>query len=53
MALSVKRQTLGVGSGRDLAVVGSSPVSGSVLSTESASDSLSLSLSLPLSQIKS
>ena len=36
MARLVKRPTLGFGSGHDLRVVRSSPVSGSMLSTESA-----------------
>ena len=41
---SVQRLTLGFGSSHDLEVVRLSPMSGSTLSTESASDSLSLSL---------
>ena len=36
MAWSVKRATLGFGSGRELGVVGSSPALGSALSVESA-----------------
>ena len=49
MEQSVKHPTLGFGSGPDLRVMGSSPGSGSVLSAESARDSLSLSLwSCPL-----
>ena len=44
VAQSVKYPILGFGSGHDLAIVGSSPKPGSVLSSESASDSLSLSL---------
>ena len=36
MAQSVEHPTLGFGSGPDLRVVGSSPVSASVLSVESA-----------------
>ena len=52
MAQPVEHLTLGVSSGPDLRVTGSSPVSGSMLSVESASDSLSLSpSSLSLSQI--
>jgi len=55
VAQSVKRPTLGFGSGRDLRVVRWSPASGSALSRESACDSLSPPLSLPtthaLSQI--
>ena len=39
----MKRLTLDFGSSHDRRVVGSSPVSGSVLSVESAWDSLSLS----------
>ena len=39
MAQSVKRPTLDFGSGRDLRVVGSSPMSGSMLSKESAGNS--------------
>lgn len=43
MAQWVKCLTLGFSSGRDLAVVGSSPISGVVLSEETVSDTLSLS----------
>ena len=43
MVQSVKCLTLGFGSGHALTIVGLSPVSGSVLIVESASDSLSLS----------
>ena len=47
MVQSVQHLTLDFSSGRDLKVVGSSLMSGSELSVESASDSLSLSLLLP------
>ena len=51
MAQSAKRQTLGFGSGYDLRVMGSSPMLGSVLSSESASDFLlSLCSSLMLTR---
>ena len=56
MAQSVECPSLDVGSGHDPRVVGSSPMSGSALSTEPARDSLSapplLMLSLSLSQNK-
>ena len=48
MAQSVKRLTLGFGSGHDLRAVRSSPTSGSALDTEPAWDSLSLRLSQSL-----
>ena len=41
MAQSVERPTLDFSSGHDPGVVGSSPMSGSALSTEAAEDSLS------------
>jgi len=44
----VKHPTLGFGSGADLGVMGSSPMSGFALSVESAGDSLPLPLTLPL-----
>lgn len=44
VAQSIKRQILGFGTGRDLAVMGLRPVSGSALGMESASESLSVSL---------
>jgi len=47
-AQSIEPLTLGFGSGHDLRVVRSSPTLGSTLSTELASDSLSLLLPLPL-----
>ena len=53
MAQSVKHSTLDLGSGHDLRVVGSSPMSGSVLSVESAWDSLSPSPSAPLTYTSS
>ena len=40
--------TLDFGSGRDIRVMGSSPLAGSMLSAESTRDSLSLFLPLPL-----
>ena len=45
MGLLVKHPAFDFGSGHDLRVVESSPVSGSVLDMEPAQDSLSLSLS--------
>lgn len=48
VAQPIEHPTLGFGWGCDLTVVGSSPTSGSALSTESASDSLFLSLPLTL-----
>ena len=45
MAQSVEHPTLDFGSGHDLRVLGSSPTSNSMLSGESAPDSLSSSLS--------
>ena len=48
MAQWVEHLTLGFGSGHDLGVVGLSPVSGSVLSLQSAGESLPLPLLLPL-----
>ena len=48
MAQLVEHPTFDLGSGHDPRVVGWGPVSGSVLSVESAKDSLSLSLSLSL-----
>ena len=42
MAHSVERLTLGSSLGHDLVIVGSSPLLGSMLSLESASDSFSL-----------
>ena len=42
MAQSVKHPTLGFGSGCDLRAVGSNPLLGSMLSTESAKESLSV-----------
>ena len=47
MAASVGRLTLDFGSGRDVMVVGSGLMSGSVLSVEPAWDSLSSSLYAP------
>ena len=58
MAQSVEELALDFGSGQDLTVVRSSPVSGSVLRVEPAEDALSLSPSLacacarPLSPLK-
>ena len=49
MAQLVKCPTLGFGSGHDLRVMGSSLEPGSLLSGESAQDSLSLTLPLSLS----
>ena len=49
MAQSVERLTLDFSSGHDPRVLGSSPMSGSVLSVEPTWDSLSLFLSLSLS----
>ena len=49
VARLVKHPTLGFDSGHDLKVLGSSPEWGSLLSDESACDSLSLSLSFSLS----
>ena len=49
MLQSVKHPALGFGSGYDLAAVGSSPASGSVLSMKSVLDYLSFSLPLSLS----
>ena len=46
MAQSIKGQTLDFSSGYDLGVVGLSPVWGSALSIEPASDSLSLSVTI-------
>ena len=52
MVQSVERPSLDFGSGRDPPmVVGSNPMSGSVLSMEPAWDSLSLSLSLSQNKI--
>ena len=48
MARGLSVVLLVISSGHDLRAVGSSPVSGSVLSAESASDSVSLSVSLSL-----
>ena len=53
MALLVKHPTLGFSSGHDLKVVGLDPVSGSVLSMESAWDFLSSSSAYPPAQILS
>ena len=47
MAQLVKHPTLDFSSGHDLMAVGSSPMSGSVLSVESAWDSLPPSVSAP------
>jgi len=44
VAQLVGHLTVGIGSGHDLRVMGWSPASGSALSSESAEDSLSLSL---------
>ena len=44
MAQLVERLTLDFGSGHDLRIMGLSPMLGSMLSGESAGDSLSLSL---------
>ena len=52
MAQLVKCPTFDIGSGHDLMVVGSSPVSGSTSSVEPAWDSLSPTLPLPPSQNK-
>ena len=51
MAQSFEHPTLDFGSGHDLRVVRSSPVSGSVYSAESAQDSLPLLPFSPFSQI--
>ena len=52
MAQSVERPTLGIGSGRDLLVMGSSPTWGLELSMGPAWDSLSPSPSLLLPLLK-